>query len=80
MWRGEMIKKMISILVGLMFLAAPAWAQTTAPASPSVEPSTTAAPSKTAAKKKAKRPASKAVRHAKPKAPAEEQPAGSDQD
>ena len=76
-----MIKKMASILVGVIFLAAPAWAQTTAaPASPSVEPSTAAAPAKTAAKKKPKHPARKAVRHAKPKAPAEKEPAGSDQD
>lgn len=76
-----MIKKMASVLVGVIFLAAPALAQTTtAPASPSVEPSTPAAPAKTAAKKKAKHPAKKTVGHAKPKAPAEEQPAGSDQD
>jgi hypothetical protein len=76
-----MFKKMASVLIGVVFLTAPAWAQTTpAPVSPSVEPSTPAAPAKTAMKKKAKHPAKKAARHAKPKAPAEAQPAGSDQD
>lgn len=76
-----MIKKLVSVLVGVMFLAAPAWAQTTPPpASPSAEPASPAAPAKTAMKKKAKQPAKKTTHRAKPKAPAEEQPAGSDQD
>ena len=82
MRRGEMIKKMVCALVGAMFFTGSALAQTTpapTPASPSVEPTAPAASAKTAMKKKAKHPAKKA-RHAKPKAPAEEQPSGSDQD
>jgi hypothetical protein len=76
-----MIKKVVSALVAVLLFTAPALAQTTAaPPSPSVEPATPAAPAKTTMKKKAKHPAKRATRHAKPKAPAEEQPAGSDQD